>query len=96
MRYQYNSILRIADKRFCAFCGNQINPDEHGAFHCQCNDAIQYRKALIAKLQLEIEASKVMANAPKPKFGLSTVCMPLKDIEPSQNNAPDDEPSVCV
>lgn len=87
------SVLNINNKFFCAFCGNEINPNENGAFHCQCNDAKLYRKALATKLQLEMSALNIMANAPKPKYGPLTICAPLQNFTPSDNT--DDEPNPC-
>lgn len=88
-------ILNVNSKSFCAFCGKEIVSDKFGQTLCQCPDAQQYRKALNIKLQLEIEASKVMANAPKPKYGIDTVIAPLKEHGASRDNAPDDEPNMC-
>lgn len=90
----YSTILQLNNKTFCAFCGNQILPNEHGAFHCQCNDAKLFRQALATKLHLEMEALNSIKNAPKPKFQLASIITPISDITPSDTQ-PDDEPNMC-
>lgn len=74
-----DTILYLKGKSFCAFCGQEITSDKYGQTLCQCPDAQEYRKALHLKLQLEFEASNIMAKAPKPKFGLATIVAPIQD-----------------
>ena len=81
-----DTIIHLNNKSYCAFCGNEITSVEYGQTLCQCPDAQEYRKALHLKLQLEFEASKIMADAPKPKYGLCTIIAPLQDFVASQAN----------
>ena len=88
-----DTIINLNGKSFCAFCGNEITTNENGQALCQCTDAQQYRKALSIKLQLEIEASKVMNAAPKPKYGLHTIISPIEDCKAYQEQDEDIVPS---
>ena len=87
-----DTIISFNGKYYCAFCGEEI-PSIEGQYLCLCKDAREYRKALTTKLQLEIEASKVMASAPKPKYGLTTIIAPIEDFPPYQEDDSDDVPS---
>ena len=72
-------ILKVNEKNYCAFGGHEITPSPEGQLLCQCENAKQYRKALHLKLQLELEASKIMQQAPKPKYGLHTIVAPINE-----------------
>ncbi|MBP5722170.1 MAG: hypothetical protein J6X18_01110 [Bacteroidales bacterium] len=78
-----DTILKLNGKAFCVFCGQEITPIPDGQLICQCEDAQLYRKALRIKLQLDIEASNVMNQAPKPKYALQTILVPVQDCLPS-------------
>lgn len=90
------TILKIGNKRFCAFCGKEITPSTEGQYTCQCSDAQQCREAERTAWQLQCEASKILNKAPKPKYGIYATIAILNDNSPSLTVNPDDEPSVCL
>lgn len=89
-----NTIIYLNGKHYCAFCGKEITTrDIAGTFQCHCEDAKEYRNALHLKLQFEIQASNIMASAPKPKYGLHTIIAPIEDRIASLDENSDEVPS---
>lgn len=81
--------LTIGNKHYCVFCGNEIQPtvtEDCTSYNCTCQDAIDYSQAEKTAFQLQLEAMKIMSKAPKPRFGLKTICAQLSEID----NEPDE------
>lgn len=84
-----NLILKIDDKRICAYCGKTVLPDKYKTYRCSCPDA-QLAYSLIDKaIDMEIEANILRTQIPKPRFGLKTVCAPIEFSTTSEDDAPD-------
>lgn len=84
-----NLILKIDDKRICAYCGKIVSPDKYNTYRCSCTDA-QLAYSLIDKaIDMEIEANILRTQIPKPRFGLKTVCAPIDFADTTEDDAPD-------
>lgn len=84
-------IIRIANKRFCAYCGKEIKPDDYKTYRCSCPDAQQALKLIDTALSLEFQAAKLRNQIPQTRFGAKTVCAPIES-----NPIDDETPDPCV
>lgn len=87
------SVIFLNGVYYCAFCGKPISKNSDGLFLCNCQDAENYRMALHEVTQLNIKASEIMQNAPKPKFHPMTVIAPISDKTSFQPDDSDWVPS---
>lgn len=79
-----DNLIIIANKKFCPYCGQEIYPNEHGQFICDCQDANHARAIEREAMLLEWNATILRKSKPEPRFCAQTVCSPI----PNTNQKP--------